>query len=149
MKATKLFSSLLITILCLSNAFAQDLITAKESIALQKEKMNLASKYYLIALENSQKDEFKAKITYMLAKVELADFDINYAKKDKDYYNEDLDRFDLERYWGYQNEDIYVKYINNKYGKYFDLLKKDYSNTKYYEELIKECSNLRIYQKEK
>ena len=118
-------------------------------IALQKEKMNLASKYYLIALENSQKDEFKAKITYMLAKVELADFDINYAKKDKDYYNEDLDRFDLERYWGYQNEDIYVKYINNKYGKYFDLLKKDYSNTKYYEELIKECSNLRIYQKEK
>ena len=118
-------------------------------IALQKEKMNLASKYYLIALENSQKDEFKAKITYMLAKVELADFDINYAKKDKDYYNEDLDRFDLERYWGYQNEDIYVKYIDNKYGKYFDLLKKDYSNTKYYEELIKECSNLRIYQKEK
>lgn len=118
-------------------------------IALQKEKMNLASKYYLIALENSQKDEFKAKITYMLAKVELADFDINYAKKDKDYYNEDLDRFELERYWGYQNEDIYVKYIDNKYGKYFDLLKKDYSNTKYYEELIKECSNLRIYQKEK
>ena len=118
-------------------------------IALQKEKMNLASKYYLIALENSQKDEFKAKITYMLAKVELADFDINYAKKDKDYYNEDLDRFDLERYWGYHNEDIYVKYIDNKYGKYFDLLKKDYSNTKYYEELIKECSNLRIYQKEK
>ena len=118
-------------------------------ISLQKEKMNLASKYYLIALENSQKDEFKAKITYMLAKVELADFDINYAKKDKDYYNEDLDRFDLERYWGYHNEDIYVKYIDNKYGKYFDLLKKDYSNTKYYEELIKECSNLRIYQKEK
>ena len=118
-------------------------------ISLQKEKMNLASKYYLIALENSQKDEFKAKITYMLAKVELADFDINYAKKDKDYYNEDLDRFDLERYWGYHNDDIYVKYIDNKYGKYFDLLKKDYSNTKYYEELIKECSNLRIYQKEK
>ncbi|HRA71483.1 MAG TPA: rhodanese-like domain-containing protein, partial [Flavobacterium sp.] len=41
MNATKLFSSLLITILCLSNAFAQDLITAKEFIALQKEKPSL------------------------------------------------------------------------------------------------------------
>ena len=118
-------------------------------ISLQKEKMNLASKHYLIALENSEKKEFKAKITYMLAKVELANFDINYAEKTKDYYNKNLDRFDLQRYWGYHNENIYLKYIDNKYGKYFDLLKKDYSNTKYYEELIKECSNLRIYQKEK
>jgi thiosulfate/3-mercaptopyruvate sulfurtransferase len=41
MNATKLFSSLLIIILCISNAFAQDLITAKEFIALQKEKPNL------------------------------------------------------------------------------------------------------------
>jgi thiosulfate/3-mercaptopyruvate sulfurtransferase len=41
MNATKLFSFLLITILSLSNAFAQDLITAKEFIALQKEKPNL------------------------------------------------------------------------------------------------------------
>lgn len=41
MNATKLFSSLLIIILGLSNAFAQDLITAKEFIALQKEKPNL------------------------------------------------------------------------------------------------------------
>jgi len=41
MNATKLFSFLLITILSLSNAFAQDLITAKEFITLQKEKPNL------------------------------------------------------------------------------------------------------------
>jgi thiosulfate/3-mercaptopyruvate sulfurtransferase len=41
MNATKLFSSLLIIILGLSNAFAQDLITAKEFIALQKGKPNL------------------------------------------------------------------------------------------------------------
>ena len=118
-------------------------------ISLQKEKMNLASKHYLAALENSDKKEFKAKITYMLAKVELASFDINYAKKEKDYYNEDLDRFDLERYWEYHNEDIFIKYIDNKYGKYFDILKKDYNDTKYYEELIKECANLRVYQKQK
>ncbi|NDP27462.1 MAG: sulfurtransferase [Flavobacterium sp.] len=41
MNATKLFSSLLIIILFVSNTFAQDLITAKEFIALQKEKPNL------------------------------------------------------------------------------------------------------------
>jgi thiosulfate/3-mercaptopyruvate sulfurtransferase len=41
MNATKLFSSVLITILCLGNAFAQDFITAKEFIALQKEKPNM------------------------------------------------------------------------------------------------------------
>ncbi len=41
MNATKLFSFLLITILCLTNAFAQDLITAQEFIALKKEKPNL------------------------------------------------------------------------------------------------------------
>jgi thiosulfate/3-mercaptopyruvate sulfurtransferase len=41
MNATKLFSSLVITFLFLSNAQAQDLITAKEFIALQKEKPNL------------------------------------------------------------------------------------------------------------
>ncbi|HAH55329.1 MAG TPA: hypothetical protein DCM02_08630 [Flavobacterium sp.] len=41
MNPTKLFSFLLITILFLTNTFAQDLITAKEFIALQKEKPNL------------------------------------------------------------------------------------------------------------
>ena len=41
MNATKLISSLLIIILFVSNAFAQDLITAKEFIALQKEKPSL------------------------------------------------------------------------------------------------------------
>jgi thiosulfate/3-mercaptopyruvate sulfurtransferase len=41
MNATKLLSSLLITILCISNALAQDIITAKEFIALQKEKPSL------------------------------------------------------------------------------------------------------------
>lgn len=41
MNPTKLFSALLITILFTGNAFAQDLITAKEFIALQKEKTSL------------------------------------------------------------------------------------------------------------
>jgi hypothetical protein len=76
---------------------------------LQKEKIDKAIKHYTIALEEAQEKEFKAKITYMLAKVELALFD----------------------------------------GKYFDSLKKDYSDTKYYKELIKECANLRVYEKSK
>ena len=41
MNATKLFSSLLIIILGINNAFAQDIITAKEFIALQKEKPSI------------------------------------------------------------------------------------------------------------
>lgn len=41
MNATKLLSSLSIIILFVSNTFSQDLITAKEFVALQKEKPNL------------------------------------------------------------------------------------------------------------
>ena len=117
-------------------------------IDLQKEKINQASKYYKKALKDASKKEFKAKIVYMLAKVELASFDINYARKGKDYYYKDLDRFDLNRYWSYYSSKTFKEYIKNDYGKYFDLLKKDYADTKYYSELIKECSNLRVYQEE-
>jgi thiosulfate/3-mercaptopyruvate sulfurtransferase len=41
MNATKLFSFLLLTILFSTNTFAQDFLTAKEFVALQKEKPNL------------------------------------------------------------------------------------------------------------
>ncbi|MDY0051816.1 MAG: hypothetical protein RBR65_04675 [Aliarcobacter sp.] len=116
---------------------------------LQKEKIDLAIKYYTKALENSKEKEFKAKITYMLAKAELALYDINYATKTTDYFNKELSRFELERYWFYNNKKVYNSYIKNNYGKYFDILKKDYNNTKYYKEIIKECANLRIYQKSK
>lgn len=116
---------------------------------LQKEKIDLAIKYYEKALQTAKEKEFKAKITYMLAKAELTLFDINYSNKTQDYYNKDLNRYELERYWFYNNEKIYDLYIKNNFGKYFDILKKDYENTNYYKELIKECTNLRIYQKSK
>lgn len=116
---------------------------------LQKEKIELSIKYYNKAIKMAKEKEFKAKITYMLAKSELALFDINYSNKTEDYYNKDLNRFELERYWFYNNEKVYDSYIKNKYGKYFDILEKDYKDTKYYKELIKECANLRIYQKSK
>ena len=40
------------------------------------------------------------------------------------------------------------EYIKNNYGKYFDKLKDEFSDTNYYNELIRECANLRIYQKQ-
>ncbi|MBP6163995.1 MAG: hypothetical protein KA438_07495, partial [Aliarcobacter sp.] len=112
---------------------------------LQKEKINLAIKHYTIALNESTEKEFKAKITYMLAKAELSLFDIKYTTKAEDYLEKGAFRYDLERSW--YNTEAYEKFIKNNYGKYFDNLKKDYSNTKYYKELINECANLRTYQK--
>lgn len=116
---------------------------------LQKEKIDLAIKHYNIALENSKEKEFKAKITYSLAKAELSLYDINFANKTENYFNEDLDRYNLERHLYNWDNQVYMKYIENDFGKYFDALKKDYSDTKYYKELIQECANLRVYQKQK
>ena len=114
---------------------------------LQKEKIDKAIKHYTIALEETQEKEFKAKITYMLAKTELAFYDITYATKTQDYFNKELSRYDLERYWYYGNEKVYNDYLKNNYGKYFDILQKEFNDTNYYKELIQECANLRIYQK--
>lgn len=115
---------------------------------LQKEKIDLSIKHFTTALEEAKEKEFKAKITYMLAKSELASYDINYASKTADYYNKDFYRYDLERFWYYGNEKVYNEYIKNNYGKYFDKLKDEFSDTNYYNELIRECANLRIYQKQ-
>ncbi len=116
--------------------------------SLQKEKIDLAINYYTIALNEANQSEFKAKITYMLAKAELALYDINFSSKMPDYYNENSVRYDLERFW-FSSNDVYKKYLENNYGKYFDILKEEYSNTKYYKELLGECANLRVYQKTK
>lgn len=112
-------------------------------------KINKSIRFYEKALKYAKNKEFKAKITYMLAKSELSLFDINFAKKNS-YYNPSFqDSYNASRKWGYTKNKIYLEYIDNNYGKYFDKLKKDYKNTKYYEEVIKECANLRIYQKRK
>jgi hypothetical protein len=117
--------------------------------SLELKKVNESIKYYEKALKHTKKKEFKAKIIYMLAKSELALFDIKFADKSTFYYSKDIDSHDLPRHWSYTRDKIYDKYIDNNYGKYFDKLKKEYSNTKYYDEIIKECANLRIYQKRK
>lgn len=114
---------------------------------LQKQKIEIATKHYTKALNETNEKEFKAKITYMLAKTELAFYDITYATKTQDYFNKELSRYDLERYWYYGNEKVYNDYLKNNYGKYFDILQKEFNDTNYYKELIQECANLRIYQK--
>ncbi len=80
--------------------------------------MENAKKYYLLAQKNAQTDEQKAKIAYMLAKVER-----------NEYYNE-------EYYYKGENEADENKAFRNWKG--FQELKK-YPNTQYYKEVIKEC----------
>lgn len=116
-------------------------------INLQKEKIDLAIKHYTIALHEAKEQEFKAKITYMLAKAELALYDIKYTTKREDYFEKENFSYDLLRSW--YNATAYEMFIKDNYGKYFDNLKKNYSNTKYYKEIIGECANLRTYQKMK
>jgi len=116
---------------------------------LELKKVNDSIKYYEKALNYAKNKEFKAKITYMLAKSELALFDINFANKSSYNYPKEISSYEVPRTWFYSRAKTYDNYINNNYGKYFDKLKDEYSNTKYYDEILKECANLKTYQKRK
>lgn len=83
-----------------------------------EENNDLALKYYLLALQNSTDKEFKAKCTFMAAKCEQNAFFMNTPAN----YKGDF-----------------------KSGIYFASLKKDYSATKYYQEIIKECGYFKTY----
>lgn len=83
-----------------------------------EENCNLALKYYLLAKEKSTDNEFKAKCTFMAAKCEQNKFFLNIPK-------------------GYKGD--------FKSGIYFTSLKKEYSSTKYYSEIIKECGYFKTY----
>ncbi len=91
--------------------------------------MKEAKKYYKIALKNAKEKNFKAKIIYMLSKCEE---------------NEIIVRNKLYSYGNDYGDLQHPKQIADKlkqlgYGKYFTILKKEYSNTKYYKEVLKEC----------
>tara|TARA_R110002050_G_scaffold295303_1_gene454010 strand:- start:102 stop:770 length:669 start_codon:yes stop_codon:yes gene_type:complete len=80
----------------------------------------------------------------MLAKNELALYDIKNSTKSE--YNQEISyRTDNWYSFGYDFKNI-QRYMVSGYGKYFDKLKNDFDDTSYYQELIKECSNLRNYQ---
>lgn len=89
-----------------------------EHAVTPEENSDLALKYYLLALQNTTDKEFKAKCTFMAAKCEQNAFFMNMPAN----YKGDF-----------------------KSGAYFATLKKDYSATKYYQEIIRECGYFRTY----
>ncbi len=86
--------------------------------SLPEENTDLALKYYLLALKSATDKEFKAKCTFMAAKCEQNEFFMNTPK-------------------GYVGD--------FKSGIYFASLKKEYSTTKYYSEIIRECGYFNTY----
>jgi len=83
-----------------------------------EENNDLALKYYLLALQSATDKEFKAKCTFMAAKCEQNAFFMNTPANYKGDFRS---------------------------GIYFASLKKDYSATKYYQEIIKECGYFKTY----
>ena len=73
---------------------------------------SIALKYYLLAAESSKDPEFKAKMNFMAAKSELNEWYLQNKTDDKDF----------------------------KAGFYFSVLKEKFSETKYYAEIINECT---------
>lgn len=89
--------------------------------------MENVKKYYTLAQKAAETNEQKAKMAYMLAKVERNDFYSSSYFIPNEYYS------------GYGNNVMIRKW------KGFDELKNNYSDTKYYQEVIAECGYFRKY----
>ncbi|MDX4060874.1 hypothetical protein Q6A90_00685 [Aliarcobacter skirrowii] len=111
---------------------------------LQEEKLNLAMKHYKIALENTDDNELKAKITYLMAKVELAKFDL---KNDlyPQYYKNWGSWYTGNSIYNYGSNEFYEAYLKKSGAEYFNKLKDDFKDTRYYNELIQECGDFKTY----
>lgn len=90
--------------------------------------MENAKKYYDIAYKSASNNEQKAKISYMLAKVERNDFYSTSYFIPNSYYVPYLDDVIAFKKW-----------------KGFEELKNKYSDTKYYQDVIAECGYFRTY----
>ena len=89
--------------------------------------MDHVRKYYIIAQKNAETKEQKAKMAYMLAKVERNDFyAVSYFMPNDYFYP-------------------YGDFVSFKKWKGFEELKNNYSDTKYYQEVINECGYFRKY----
>lgn len=103
------------------------------SIALPYRKIvtdsKVAEKYYLLARAHAKTKELKAKYTYMAAKCERNE---SYNAQ---YNNPGKDR---KYYWDFDFSKIPV-------GKYFAELKTQYSQTRYYQEILNECGYFKKY----
>lgn len=91
--------------------------------------MKQAKKYYLLAREHAETDEQKAKITYMLAKVER-----------NEYYN--LVDFCLQDQDRYQKETV-GEGLQYRWDAFEELSR--YAHTKYYQEVLAECGYFKRY----
>lgn len=101
------------------------------SISNEHEKMlygmDHVRKYYTIAQKNAETKEQKAKMAYMLAKVERNDFyAVSYFMPNDYFYP-------------------YGDFVSFKKWNGFEELKNNYSDTKYYQEVINECGYFRKY----
>ncbi|PHO18109.1 hypothetical protein CPU12_07525, partial [Malaciobacter molluscorum LMG 25693] len=105
-------------------------------------KINLSIKHFKKALKRAKNKEFKSKIVYMLAKSELALYDINNSKVVN--YNS-TKVHETKRAYSWNISTTYENYIIKGYGKFFDDLKNKYQDTNYYKELLKECGYLNYY----
>ncbi|MDX4034997.1 hypothetical protein [Aliarcobacter skirrowii] len=111
---------------------------------LQEEKLNLAMKYYKIALENTDDNELKAKITYLMAKVELAKFDLKYESYPQ-YYKNWGSWYTGNSIYNYGSNEFYEAYLKDSGAEYFNKLRDDFKDTRYYNELIQECGDFKTY----
>ncbi|MBB5637180.1 hypothetical protein HDE68_003093 [Pedobacter cryoconitis] len=89
----------------------------------------VAEKYYLIARANAASKELKAKYTYMAAKCER-----------NEIYNAQYNNPGKDRKYSWQFD-----FSNIPTGKYFAELKAQYSQTRYYQEILNECGYFKKY----
>ncbi|MRX69032.1 hypothetical protein SAMN06265349_104285 [Flavobacterium resistens] len=88
---------------------------------------SVSKMYYQKAFEAASNKEQKAKCLYLISKCERNDY---YNKK----YN------DVNNYWEIQDDKINFIAWNS-----FKILRKDYSDTKYYQDVIAECGYFNTY----
>ena len=87
----------------------------------------MAKSYYQKALQAATNDEQRAKCSYLISKCERNEF---YNKK---YYSSN-------NWWNIEDDGIYFLAWNG-----FKNLKNNYSNTKYYKDVIAECGYFNTY----
>ncbi len=97
--------------------------------------MDQAEKYYVLAMNSSNDKEFKAKAAFMAAKTERnRSFNLLYNARLNSEHEVWTTDFLLE------NQDV-----TSFSPKYFEILKKNFSKTKYYQEAIQECGYFRKF----
>ncbi|GHE43978.1 hypothetical protein GCM10017764_29120 [Sphingobacterium griseoflavum] len=89
--------------------------------------MSNAKKYYEKAFHAAQDNEQRAKVSYLLAKVDRNNFYRQQYLQADDYYWADAKQTMFKDWAGFQT------------------LKNDYADTKYYQEVIRECGYFRSY----